>query len=272
MNIIYIQHNSKLNPDFCYDRPDGLNEYVLILAHSKAWFHGNGNKYLLQPNEIFIYNKNDPQLFYGCEEMFLHDWFHFDMTEEDLSFFKALGISFSQPLKPQNPYVLSELIKTLATEEFVCSPHHTQLVDMLMRCFFMKLSDMLIRYENDETNSPYFLQLNALRNELYNFPYYNWTLDIISKKANMSKSWLQHNWKKIFGVSFQKDLIKSRIEYAKNLLYHTNYTIENVAILSGYSSDIHFIRQFKQVTGLTPGAYKKQFPICDAKKDRKSCQ
>lgn len=262
MNIKYIQHNSKLNPDFCYDRPNGLDEYVLILAHTNAWFHGNGIKYLLQPNELFIYDKNQPQLFYGSDEVFLHDWFHFDMTAEDVAFFKTLGISFGIPLQPDNPYVLSELIKMIATEEYADSPHRPQLVDMMMRCFFLKLSDMLRESTESDKMSPYVQQLTALRNEIYSFPYHEWSLDGIARKANMSKSWLQHNWKKTFGVSYQEDLIKGRVEYAKNLLYHTNYTIENIAMLSGYSSDIHFIRQFKQVTGLTPGSYRKQFPVC----------
>lgn len=259
MKLLQIQHYCTVNTEFHYDRPRGLNEYVLIISHGEAFFHSNGEKYLLKPNQLFLYDKFQPQLFYSSGTTFCHDWFHFDMSPDDLDFFNPLEISFGIPITLSNPYALSEMIKIMASEFRFDSPHRNQIVESYMRCFFMKLSDMLHSTREEGCDHPYYQCLCALRNELYSFPYHEWNLNIMAKKANFSKSWLQHSWKKIFGISYQDDLIKSRLEYAKNLLYHTNYSIERIADHSGYNSYIHFVRQFKQETGMTPTVYRKLF-------------
>lgn len=260
MKINQIQHSCTVNQDFYYDRPHGLNEYVLILSHGEAYFHSNGNRYLLKPNELFLYDKLQPQLFYSAGSDFCHDWFHFDMDESDLAFFNSLDVPFGEPIFISNPYLLSELIKIMASEHYFQAPHRIDVINTLMSCFFMKLSDMIHAPKELNHEHPHYQSLCTIRNELYSLPYYEWSLDVISSRANLSKSWLQHNWKAIFGVSYQIDLITSRIRYAQNLLCHTNYTVDRIAEASGYNSTIHFIRQFKQVTNLTPTAYRKQFP------------
>ena len=53
------------------------------------------------------------------------------------------------------------------------------------------------------------------------------------------------------------DMIHSRIEYAKDLLSSSDYTVKMIADELSYPSDIQFIQQFKSVTGQTPKTYRK---------------
>lgn len=267
MKIRQIQHQCVVSPAYHYNRPNGLDEYVLVLSHGQAWFHADGVKYLLEPYQLFIYDKYQPQLFYSTGEDFRHDWFHFDMTKNDRAFFDTLDIPFGKPITLPDPYILSELIKTLASEHAFHAPHREQIIDLYMRCFFMKLSDMLHNPVQENSDHPYYQCLCSLRNELYGFPYYDWSLETMAKKAHMSKSWLQHNWKEVFGCCYQDDLIKSRVEYAKNLLFHTEETIERIAFIVGYNNSTHFMRQFKKATGLTPSAYREKFSNLDKPRD-----
>lgn len=263
MRIRVIQHHCVVSPSFHYNRPNGLDEYVLILSHGQAWYHADGEKHLLKPHQIFIYEKHQPQLFYSTGEDFCHDWFHFDMSDEERALFDTLDIPFGRPLTIPDPYVLSELIKTLASEHVFHAPHRLEIIDLYLRCFFMKLSDMLHNPVEENSDHQYYQCLCSLRNELYSFPYYDWNLEMLAEKAHMSKSWLQHNWKEIFGCCYQDDLVKSRVEFAKSLLFHTEDTIEQIAFFSGYNNATHFMRQFKKVTGLTPSAYRKKFSQLD---------
>ena len=267
MLVRFIQHQCVVSPEYYYNRPKGLDEYILILSHGHAWFHADGKKYLLQPNQIFIYDKHKPQLFYSVGKEFCHDWFHFDMTRSDREFFDNLHIPFGTPIKVPDPYILSELIKTLASEHALHGPHREEIIDLYMRCFFMKLSDMLHSAQGENSDHPYYQCLCSLRNELYSFPYYDWSLEAMSAKAHMSKSWLQHNWKDVFGCCYQDDLIKSRVEFAKNLLFHTEESIAQIAFFSGYNNSTHFMRQFKKATGLTPSAYREAFSNLDKPRD-----
>ena len=51
----------------------------------------------------------------------------------------------------------------------------------------------------------------------------------------------------------------TKIEYAKSLLLQQpDLPLSAVAEKLGYHDQFHFIRQFKSVTGMTPGEYRKK--------------
>ena len=55
------------------------------------------------------------------------------------------------------------------------------------------------------------------------------------------------------------NLINSlRSDYAKTLLLSTDLKMIDIAYECGYTNEKSFYRAFKQVTGMTPGEYKKQ--------------
>ena len=85
------------------------------------------------------------------------------------------------------------------------------------------------------------------------------TVDEIAKQASLSRSYFQHTYKKLFGSTVTEDIIASRLEYAKLLLATTDSTVKEIAELCGYETDVHFMRQFKSRTGLTPSLYRRYF-------------
>ena len=125
----------------------------------------------------------------------------------------------------------------------------------------MKVSDMINTVPDEKADHPLYQCLNALRSEIFGFPYRDWSLEMAAQTAHISKSWFQHNYMELFSVSFQQDIISSRIRYAKNLLTHSEYTVEYIARLCGYNNDVHFMRQFKKYINMTPSVYREQFKI-----------
>ena len=63
--------------------------------------------------------------------------------------------------------------------------------------------------------------------------------------------------KKLFGVSFQQDLILMRVTRARFNLSTSNLSLSQIAELCGYNNEVHFYRQFKKLTGVTPAQYRK---------------
>lgn len=63
------------------------------------------------------------------------------------------------------------------------------------------------------------------------------------------------------GVSPQKYVKKKRIDRACALLHHSNYPIELVAGETGFADRYHFSKIFKQITGLSPARYRKEFGV-----------
>lgn len=258
MIIKHIHYQSR-DPKgtYYYSRPDGINEYVLILAHTPAYFHSHGVQYLLEPYQLFIYDKLQPQLMYSADCDFKHDWFHFDMTDEERDAFGSLGIPFGKPITIDEPLILSEYIRMMAIEHSSGSQMNTAVLAHLLTAFFIKLSDQIANHRSaDHARFAYSRRFSELRFNLMSFPYQDWSLERAADLLNMSKTWFQHNYKKAFGVSFIKDLIYCRIEYAKRILLQNDYPVSYVAALCGYKSDVYFMRQFKDQTGFTPTEYR----------------
>lgn len=60
------------------------------------------------------------------------------------------------------------------------------------------------------------------------------------------------------GITIEKFIILQKIEKAKEYLIYGQHTISEIAYLLGYSSASHISRQFREVIGLTPSAFRKQ--------------
>ncbi|MBW4617364.1 MAG: helix-turn-helix transcriptional regulator [Desmonostoc vinosum HA7617-LM4] len=51
-------------------------------------------------------------------------------------------------------------------------------------------------------------------------------------------------------------LLQQRVERAKQLLKQTDQSIMDIALTCGFNSHIHLSKQFRQLTGMTPKAYR----------------
>ncbi len=54
-----------------------------------------------------------------------------------------------------------------------------------------------------------------------------------------------------------------RISRAKELLEDTNYTVMDIAVMVGYSSNSTFTRAFLSIVGMTPKEYRDRMGMSD---------
>ena len=83
-------------------------------------------------------------------------------------------------------------------------------------------------------------------------PQAHWNVKEMAARVNASPSWLFAAYRAAFGVSPGRDCILARVERAKILLAQ-GLSVAETAERVGYSNVYHFIRQFRQATGETPG-------------------
>jgi len=82
-------------------------------------------------------------------------------------------------------------------------------------------------------------------------------IENISKELNITPEYFRGLFRKAFGISPRKFIIKSRIEKAKELILSKEFKIGEIAKLCGYSSTSYFTREFKRETTYLPSEYKK---------------
>ncbi len=102
-------------------------------------------------------------------------------------------------------------------------------------------------------------QLRRLRRDIYLNPQLDWSIASITKRVGISRSHFQRMYKEEFSVSCNDDIIKARIEKAQQLLAGTGMRIVEIATECGYSSEAHFMRQFKTRIGITASQYRKNY-------------
>jgi AraC family transcriptional regulator len=82
-------------------------------------------------------------------------------------------------------------------------------------------------------------------------------LERVSAAANLSKYHLDRVFKRATGLRPHAYVAMLRIDRAKNLLTHTSKPIADIALNLGFADQSHFSNVFKQLSGLTPGAYRR---------------
>ena len=53
-------------------------------------------------------------------------------------------------------------------------------------------------------------------------------------------------------------MMRRRVETARNMLLHSDYSYAQIAVSLGFSSQSHFIRVFREQTGMTPAQYRRK--------------
>jgi AraC-like DNA-binding protein len=82
-------------------------------------------------------------------------------------------------------------------------------------------------------------------------------LDDIARQACLSKYHFCRLFKKHVGTTPIQFMLNKRINRAKLLLGHPDFTISSVAIRTGFSDLSEFNKQFRKATGVTPSSFRK---------------
>lgn len=116
--------------------------------------------------------------------------------------------------------------------------------------------NMKIKQLSDERHHAYYNDYLKVRNSMYRDPGKNWDAQKTCRDFHLSYGHFRATYKDIFGISFHQDLIKSRIAMAKYLLLSTTIGIPAISFKCGYTDEKYFMRQFRQLTGITPNSYR----------------
>ncbi|MCR8560865.1 chromate resistance protein [Mucilaginibacter sp. BJC16-A38] len=84
------------------------------------------------------------------------------------------------------------------------------------------------------------------------------SLQQVSSELEINPAYLSREFSKYFdNLSFGDYIRKLRIDKAKNLMDTTDYSLTEIAYLTGFSDQSHFTRIFKKQTGENPSVYKR---------------
>lgn len=256
MRIIRAGYNYRHMPSFIINRPHGSGDYLLLIIKTDAFMFLNDEKKAVSPNSAVIFKKGTPQFYGAAQDIYINDWMHFDIDEDEENTFFSLGIPFDTIIPLRESTEFSSFIKRIVSEKYSQNIHREKTMKAYFDLTLLKLSEK-IHFQAPQQEHPYYNQFCTLRNKIQLEPQKDWSIDVICKKMALSRSYVQHLYKLFFGTSITSDVQAGRMEHAKYLLTATDMPITVISESCGYANDVHFMRVFKKATGKTPSEYRK---------------
>ncbi len=246
--------------DFFMNRPNGLPYYLFLIIKSYSEIHIDDKIQTCKPNSVIIIKPNTPYSYTNPNGEYIDDWLHFNCTPEDITDITDINDDMLNHCFPiSNPRLLTTYIQQILWENnFAKTSSREYYVDTLFKILVRHICDDFNNHNIIEYN-PYHFKLQKLRLNIQAAPYNKYSAGDIATDLELSTSYFQALYKKFFGISFQADIINMRIDYAKELIISTAMPFEQIAYSCGYSSEVHFYRQFSAKTGMTPGEYRANY-------------
>lgn len=248
---------NKIHPEgFMMSRPNGAGHYVLLLIRSGGIFNIGGAIRSVPPGSAVILDPHTNYSYSNPDGQYIDDWLHFSFDEDNC---------ITKGILPLNTFFLINDIEDPATLlkqvlfELSYTTDKELLKDNINSLMKVLLNHLYIAYTMQKDTryvNPYYPRFQAIRLAMQSGRLSDISMEKDAAFLSISVSYFQHLYKSFFGISYQKDVIEMRINHAKRMLKSTDNKLEHIAKLCGYTNEIHFYRQFKKETGMTPGEYR----------------
>ena len=152
--------------------------------------------------------------------------------------------------------LLKEMEEKREDYELVCQ---NLLEVMIVR--LLRRASFSFEYESSVKSSRECIRLKQYIEANYN---QDITLDTLAQLSHLNKYYLAHAFTRYFGCSPINYLCEVRIKASRELLASTDYSITEIAQLSGFSSQSYFAQCFQKYCKMTASAYRKSCRASEA--------
>jgi len=83
-------------------------------------------------------------------------------------------------------------------------------------------------------------------------------VDDVAAGTALSRRTMERRFGQLLGRTPREEIVRVRIQRAKQLLTDTNWSVDQVAGKAGFQHSSYMSMLFKKQTGLTPGQYRRQ--------------
>ena len=237
-------------------RPNGLYCYLFLIIRCPAYVRIGKARFEVDADTAVIIAPNIPYEYAALEGEYRNDWLYFESS--DAAFAEKYGQLMNQPVPLSDGLPFLQYVQHIVWEwSYGSDTYKKDNVSMLFRVMLNKLLQEKEQYQGRKEYNPYASVLREVRLRMQSRPESHFTPAQLAEELKVSPSYFQFLYKEFFGIPFRTDLIRMRVEYARELILETELPMNQIAELSGYSNEIHFYRQFKAKTGMTPREYQR---------------
>ncbi len=157
--------------------------------------------------------------------------------------------------RPKSPQLYEKLFRTLVAQFANTEPERlAESLSVLFQIYAQVVKDNDYGYVSASARK----KIQAVQNYIQqNLADRNLSVMQLASQAQMSEVHLRRLFREINGISPYQYLLDARVAKAKSLMGLSELRLEEIALQSGFSSSAHLCSAFKDVTGQTPGQYRR---------------
>lgn len=238
-------------------RPSGSGDYLFLQLKSPMKIYLDGRLSITRENACILYTPGTPQ-HYQAVRRFYNSYLHFSSDENPAEIFQ---LPENTVFYPENPSQIDSCISRLQQEYFSNLAFREEAVHCLITFLFLSLSRSLTQVsgKKEDTGNLYPLFQN-LRLKMLASCEEDWDMERLCRQVNLEKSQFYAYYRDFFSSTPKNDLLRARLEKAKNLLSNRALQVKEVALLCGFHNQAHFSRYFREYCGCPPGEYMRKTP------------
>jgi len=227
---------------------------LYYIVEGEGWLKINGQPFWPTPGQLFLMPAHVEQSYSAISDRpFLKYWCHFTATAGDLDFFQWLDV----------PYCFDSLDQTKMTALFhelfllhqeASIPARLKekaiLLDILSQ--LLTASPLLIH----QNRTPEIERLTIIQQYIDSHLHDEVTLEGMAAHLHLHPNYFIKYFKKHFGISPLKYVIRKKMDKAKVLLKTTTLSIKEIGARTGFDDANHFSKTFRREIGYSPTEYR----------------
>lgn len=237
---------------YCFSRVN-LDSYLLLYTvNGKGQLEYDGGLYPLQCGDLFFIDCNKAQTYKAVAGNWDFAFIHTSDTEDIAHYYAAITQSGKNPVFHYAAFMTDcweKLYKDITENR----------PESLVRASLCLISLFLNLLELSKQTIPKDLEIAASYIKMH----YNENISLydLANMAHLSKYHFIRRFYQFYNVTPHEYLQLCRMDHAKSQLICTNDSIEDIALLCGYTSASAFCQSFKKHHTVSPSAFRKQMKI-----------
>lgn len=213
-----------------------------------------GEEITTSSNACIIYPPGSHLHYTAKKIRMMHNFLHFNV--EDPDFFKKNNIPVHKIFYTNMQNEITDTVELIESAMVKKFNNFVDLIDVEIKEIFSLISKeqhRRISFDGFSTKT----RFDDLRTLIYQNPG-SWSVNTMADYVNLSRSRFSTKYQMMFGITPNKDLTEAAMLYANKILQTSDICIADLAYECGFTSPDYFIRLYKKVYGITPGAYRKK--------------
>ncbi|TMX35768.1 arabinose operon transcriptional regulator AraC [Vibrio sp. Hep-1b-8] len=247
--------------DFVIDRPNGMKGFIINLTSQGEGtiFHGDdafdvkaGDLLLFPPSTTHFYHRKEDNA------SWFHRWIYFRpraFWNEWLCWHEQhKGVYLTKGIESSTVSMLEKLFIDIEYISKSDMPYRDDLAINLLEQLIIRCKSI----QPDVVNKPLDPRVIEAMNYMAQNLSQSFSLEDIADFTCLSASRLGHLFRDEVGMTITQWRDDQRVSRAKQLLVTTNYSINRIGRVVGYTDPLYFSRVFKRKSGVSPKLYREQ--------------